>query len=129
MDKDFKTCPSSLVGVAKKEYFRITKILDDMGLLTTADKVIIEIYCNTYRKYIKAEKELHKTKSFVNPSRTNTSPEVWFSTTVFKQLLDCIRLLGLNPSSRAHLKTDPLVDKNKKEDSFADFVSKKVKGV
>jgi P27 family predicted phage terminase small subunit len=57
---EIPTCPSHLLGEARREWKRITPELYSVGLLTLIDRAAIAGYCTAWARYVKAEKQLSK---------------------------------------------------------------------
>jgi len=53
-------CPSFLDDEAKAEWFRVASILNQMGLLTRADRSALAAYCTCYSRWVSAEAEVRK---------------------------------------------------------------------
>lgn len=53
-------CPASLVGEAKKEWRRVSKELENLGLLTRLDRAALAAYCSAWGKFIEAGRALKK---------------------------------------------------------------------
>lgn len=56
------TCPAHLCNESKKEWRRVVKILDSIGLLTELDRSILAEYCEAYGKWVVLKSELDMTK-------------------------------------------------------------------
>lgn len=57
---EIPTCPSHLLGEARREWKRITQELYHAGLLTIVDRAALAGYCQAWARWVKAEKELNK---------------------------------------------------------------------
>ncbi len=51
-------CPPHLVGEARKEWNRVTKLLLDAGLLTKADRAALAAYCEAWATWVLAVETL-----------------------------------------------------------------------
>ena len=100
-------CPNYLDDEARAEWFRTAKVLDDMGVLSTADRTALAAYCVVYSRWLKAEEQVKKFGSIVK------SPEKGFPMkspylSVADQALDAMLKLmvefGLTPSSRSRIR-------------------------
>jgi phage terminase small subunit len=49
------TAPAHLMGVAKAEWRRMSRLLRDAGLLTALDTVALAAYCMAYARHVEAE--------------------------------------------------------------------------
>lgn len=57
------TCPVHLCKESKKEWRRVIKILDSIGILTELDRSILAEYCEAYGKWIVLKHELDMLKN------------------------------------------------------------------
>lgn len=99
-------CPEFLDAVAKAEWERVAPLLDDMGLLSQADRAALAAYCVAYSRWRNAEEQVAKFGTIVK------SPDKGFPMkspylTVADQALENMRKLmvefGLTPSSRSRI--------------------------
>lgn len=91
--KDHPTCPEHLDDVARDKWTELTTLLDEMGLLSSADSDALELYCAAYSRYRKAE-EMVKKFGEVIISPVNKYPMISpYSTVMNKNLETCRRLL------------------------------------
>ena len=100
-------CPDWLDQTAQQEWERMSNILQEMGLLTTADRSALAAYCVAYSRWVQAEQQVQKFGTIVK------SPEKGFPMkspylTVADQALEAMRKLmvefGLTPSSRSRIR-------------------------
>jgi P27 family predicted phage terminase small subunit len=100
-------CPAHLDDEARAEWFRTAAVLQEMGLLTRADRAALAAYCTVYSRWVQAEAQVQKFGSIVR------SPEKGFPMkspylTVADQALEAMRKLmvefGLTPSSRSRIR-------------------------
>ena len=108
---------------ARAEWFRISKILDDMGVLSLADHAALETYCTIYSRWVKAEAQVRKYGTIVkSPDKgfPMTSPYL----TVANQALEALRKLavefGLTPSSRSRIRLPSEGDAASEFDRFTE---------
>jgi len=117
-------CPAHLNTYAKKEWKRITPILERMGLITHIDMAALAGYCQAYGRWIDAEKNIKKLQKrdgkdamlintpkgyvMINPyiSVANKSMEL-----MYKFMVE----FGLTPSSRTRISV------KSNEDNYDDF--------
>lgn len=66
------TCPAHLNNEAKKEWRRVSKILDNIGLITELDRATLAEYCESYGKWIDLKKELNIIKKLGNNPEFST---------------------------------------------------------
>lgn len=116
------SCPDFLDEIAQEEWFRISGILNEMGLLSTADRAALAAYCIVYSRWVHAEEQVKKFGTIVK------SPEKGFPMkspylTVADQAMETMRKFlvefGLTPSSRSRLRVEA---KKNVEDEFDTFV-------
>ena len=119
---DVPSCPDFLDEVAQEEWYRISGILCEMGLLSTADRAALAAYCTVYSRWVHAEQQVKKFGTIVK------SPEKGFPMkspylTVADQAMESMRKFlvefGLTPSSRSRLRVEA---KKSAEDEFDAFV-------
>jgi len=100
--------PDYLDPIASEEWDTICGLLDDMGLLSRADRCAIEMYCSAYSRYRAAEENVRRFGEVII-SPKNKYPMISPYTTVLNKNLDqCRKLLiefGLTPASRARMRT------------------------
>ena len=59
-DTEIPDCPLELSLVAKKEWMRITPLLEELGLIAQINRTSLAQYCSAYARWIKAEQMLIK---------------------------------------------------------------------
>lgn len=100
-------CPDFLDDEARAEWFRTASVLQEMGLLTRADRSALAAYCTVYSRWVHAEEQVKKFGSIVK------SPDKGFPMkspylTIADQSLEAMRRLmvefGLTPSSRSRIR-------------------------
>jgi P27 family predicted phage terminase small subunit len=99
--------PAWLDDEARAEWFRIVKMLDDMGVSSPADHAALEAYCTIYSRWVHAEAQVKKFGTIVKSPEKGfpmTSPYL----TVANQSLELMRKFlvefGLTPSSRSRIR-------------------------
>ena len=106
-------CPDHLDELAKIEWWHICGVLDELGLLSRADRAALEIYCQTYSQWRQACEQVsrygavlvQKNKQGAVEARRNP-----FDLVRERTATACTRLLaefGLTPSSRTRLSVEP----------------------
>lgn len=105
-------CPSWLEKDAKKEWRRLVKELEELGLLTSLDWGIFAGYCQSYARWKEAEEFISKHGSI---SKTSSGyiqqiPQVSIAQQNLKQMRTLGSELGLSPSARSRIQVD---NKNK----------------
>jgi P27 family predicted phage terminase small subunit len=98
-------CPSWLDDEAKKEWNRIVPELKKLGLLTVVDYPALIGYCQSWARYIEAEK--HITKVGTSFETINSClmpvPEVAIAQKYLKLCQSFMIQFGLTPSSRGRI--------------------------
>ena len=100
-------CPDFLDDEARAEWFRMAKVLQDMGLLSLADQAALAAYCVVYSRWVTAERQVQRLGTIVKSPQKNfpmKSPYL----TVADQALETMRKFmvefGLTPSSRSRIR-------------------------
>ena len=103
MPAEVPECPDFLDDEARAEWFRMAKVLQDMGLLSLADRAALAAYCVVYSRWVTAERQVQRLGTIVKSPQKNfpmKSPYL----TVADQALETMRKFmvefGLTPSSR-----------------------------
>lgn len=95
--------PEHLNEEALKEWHRITKELDKVGLISQLDRTELAMYCQVYSRLIKYEKivaekgELYKT----DKGAIQLSPAMWVVNRAMEQCHKFLSEFGMTPSSRS----------------------------
>ncbi|EMS74031.1 phage terminase small subunit P27 family [Ruminiclostridium cellobioparum] len=114
--------PSWLGPKGKEEYKRIAELLLKEGKeFTEKDYKTLELYADSYDKWLRCEKFLKKNGySYICKSGYPSQyPEVTISSNAQKTMLTCARELGLTPAARSRMnKNSPANDddSNKTQD-------------
>jgi P27 family predicted phage terminase small subunit len=98
-------CPSWLEKEAKKEWRRMSKVLETIGILTEVDAAAFAGYCQAYARWKEAEEFLSKHGTiFKTPSGyIQQVPQVSIAQTYLKIMKDFCSEFGLTPSSRSRI--------------------------
>ena len=104
-EKKAPTCPSWLTEDAKKEWKRLSKNLENLGMLTELDMAAFAGYCQAYARWKEAEEFIEKHGTIV---KTPTGywqqvPQVSIAQTNLKIMLKFCSEFGLTPSSRSRI--------------------------
>jgi P27 family predicted phage terminase small subunit len=101
-------CPSWLEPEAKKEWKRMAKTLETIGVLTQVDKAAFAGYCQAYARWKEAEEFLSKHGTiFKTPSGyIQQVPQVSIAQTYLKTMKDFCSEFGLTPAARTRIKVD-----------------------
>jgi P27 family predicted phage terminase small subunit len=98
-------CPRWLMPEAKKEWKRIAGELEALRLLTEIDRAAFIGYCQSWAKYLRAEKLLREDGPLVTNEKGNlvANPAMWISSNSLKHMLKFAAEFGLTPSSRGRI--------------------------
>ena len=117
-------CPTWLTQEAKKEWKRMSKSLEAIGILTTVDMGAFAGYCQAYARWKEAEEFLSKHGTiFKTPSGyIQQVPQVSIAQTYLKIMKDFCSEFGLTPASRTRLQVNVEGD-NKETDEMEKILS------
>ena len=59
------TCPAHLSPTAKAEWKRLAGMLNQVGMLTQADRAALAAYCQAYGRWVEAERKLAETPALL----------------------------------------------------------------
>lgn len=99
------TCPAHLSSTAKAEWKRLAESLNRIGLLTQIDRTALAAYCQSYGRWVEAEKKLAETPSILKTPAgyIQVSPWLTISNKQLELMAKFMTELGLTPSSRSRL--------------------------
>lgn len=104
------SCPAELTGAARKEWGRIAKQLDELGLLTQVDRTALAAYCVAYSHWLAANEMLQKPVKegggmvvYSANGYPSVSPHWTASQQASKQMLMYLREFGMTPAARSRL--------------------------
>ena len=103
--KKAPACPKWLEPGAKKEWRRLSKQLEQLGVLTELDMASFAAYCQAYARYKEAEEFITQHGSIVKtPSGYwQQVPQVAQAQTYSKIMLRLAEQFGLTPSARSRI--------------------------
>jgi P27 family predicted phage terminase small subunit len=101
-------CPSWLEPEAKKEWKRMAKTLETIGVLTQVDKAAFAGYCQAYARWKEAEEFLTKHGTiFKTPSGyIQQVPQVAIARNYLQIMKDFCSEFGLTPAARTRIKVE-----------------------
>lgn len=101
-------CPNWLEDEAKKEWKRMAKQLEHLGILTEIDMAAFAGYCQAYARWKEAEEFITKHGTIVKtPSGYwQQVPQVSIAQTYLKIMNKFCEQFGLTPSSRTRINAD-----------------------
>ena len=105
---DLPTCPAHLNPSAKAEWKRLARDLNRIGLLTMVDRAALAVYCQSYGRWVEAERKLKETPVLLKmPSGyIQHSPWLTIANKERELMARYMAELGLTPSSRSRLAID-----------------------
>ena len=101
-------CPKHLAPVARTEWRRVARTLHAMGVLTTIDRAALAAYCQSYAKWVEAERKLQETPPLVKTPSGYIQQSPWIAI-ANKQLEIMGRYmaeLGMTPAARSRVSTE-----------------------
>ena len=116
-----KTPPAYLDATAKKEYKRITTLLEELPI-ADLDLSLVVAYCQTYSNYVQATKHLNK-HGLVTETERGTKLSSYYTAQrdSTDRLISLSNKLGLNLDSRMKIVTPK--KENKEKDEFGDMLN------
>lgn len=113
--------PPFLSKYAKKEWKRLAPLLYKNKLLTEADISALAAYCQSYHRWVEAEKLI---RTYGYSSETDKGniiqrPEVSIANKAMEMMLKYGKEFGLTPSSRSNLHIE---NPEEEKDPFMDFM-------
>ena len=114
-------CPQWLDPLARKEWRRVAKALNDLGLLTEVDGAALEGYCKAYSRWVTAEQEMDRAKItyFKTPSGyLQQLPQVSIAQKYLQIVKAFCSEFGLTPSARGRMS----IPGQAEEDAFEEFL-------
>ena len=102
------TCPKWLEDDAKKEWRRLAKQMEQLGILTEVDMAAFAGYCQAYARWKEAEEFISRHGAIVKtPSGYwQQVPQVSIAQQYMKQMSKFCEQFGLTPASRSRIVTD-----------------------
>ena len=112
-EKKAPRCPSWLEDEAKKEWKRMSKQLEQLGILTEIDMAAFAGYCQAYARWKEAEEFITQHGTIVKtPSGYwQQVPQVSIAQTYLKIMNKFCEQFGLTPSARSRIVADTAEDK------------------
>lgn len=116
-----KTPPAYLDATAKKEYKRITTLLEEL-LIADLDLSLVVAYCQTYSNWVQATKHLNK-HGLVTETERGTKLSSYYTAQrdSTDRLISLSNKLGLNLDSRMKIVTPK--KETKEKDEFGDMLN------
>lgn len=103
--KNAPKCPTWLDAEAKKEWKRISKQLEELGILTEVDMAAFAGYCQTYSRWKDSEEFITKHGPiYKSPNgQVMQVPYVSIAQTYLKIMIKLCEQFGMTPSSRSRI--------------------------
>lgn len=113
-EKKAPKCPAWLDKEAKKEWKRISRQLEELGILTEVDMAAFSGYCEAYSRWKEAEEFISKHGTIVKTlsGYWQQVPQVSIAQTYLKIMIKFCEQFGLTPSSRSRIVADKGVMEN-----------------
>jgi P27 family predicted phage terminase small subunit len=102
------TCPRHLSDDAKKEWRRVTPLLDTLGLLTKIDRAALAMYCEAWGRWVQAEEALRKFGVMVKSPNgfPMQSPYLAVANKAMGQMRGLLAEFGMSPASRTRISVE-----------------------
>jgi len=113
-------CPEYLGDDGRREWARVTGILESLGMLTELDQSMLGLYCKAYEEFLEADRQVRRTGLLVRQDdKINSNPLVRIRSDAWMRALRAAREFGLTPSARASIGETRTETKTGKERFFA----------
>ena len=103
--KGMPACSDWLMPEAKKEWERLAKLMNQMGVLTEVDMAAFAAYCQSYARWKEAQEHITSVGSTFETDKgyQQQTPWVGIANTNQKLMLQASSEFGLTPSSRSRI--------------------------
>lgn len=117
------TCPKELSPTAKKEWRRITRELEPLGMLTALDLAGLAAYCALYARWVEAEDKVREIGMLMKTPNGYPilNPYLTVAQASLKQMRGYLQEFGLSPAARSRV----TVEQPEKPDEFTEFLKKR----
>ena len=104
-NKKAPSCPKWLEPEAKKEWRRLSKQMENIGILTEVDMAAFATYCQAYARWKAAEEFVSQHGSVVKTKSgyLQAVPQVSIAQTYLKIMNKIAEQFGLTPASRSRI--------------------------
>lgn len=111
------SCPRWLEPEARKEWKRLAKKMETLGILTEIDMGVFAGYCQAYARWKEAEEFISRHGTIVKtPSGYwQQVPQVSIAQTYLKIMQRSAEQFGLTPSARSRIVAEPVGNENDDE--------------
>jgi P27 family predicted phage terminase small subunit len=115
--------PGWLSPEAKREWRRVTRELEALGLLCKVDRALLVAYCETWAQYVAAIRSLRAAGSLTFQTETGyiaPRPEFGIAMKASQRLMQLSARFGFTPADRSKL----AAPESKEDDPLAEFVKR-----
>ena len=118
--------PEWLSPEAKREWNRVTRELDRIGLLAKVDRALLASYCDCWGRYVEAVKDLREngTTFTTDKGYQGPRPSVGIAQKALQQMMQLSARFGFTPADRSKMAA-PSVEE---EDPMEAFIKCKAAG-
>ena len=98
--------PRHLNEVAQREWNRAARMLMQARVLTEADLVALELYCQAYGRWVEAEKKVAASGAVLKSAETGglyQNPYLAIANKAHEQMMKLLPEFGMTPSSRTRI--------------------------
>lgn len=114
--------PKWLRGEGRREWNRVARRLNEVGLLTYVDRATLAMYCDAWGEYVEARDKVEKLGTVIKTTKGNLIQNPYYSikNQAMKQCQQLARELGMTPSARSGLRVMvPEQERSLAEELFA----------
>ena len=114
-------CPEWLLPEAKEEWHRLCLKLNQMGVLTEADRAAFAAYCQSYARWKEAQEHIDAEGATYQTEKGMIRPNPWVATSNTEQrlMLQAAAEFGLTPSARSRIIAGSGIEKDVKDEMEA----------
>jgi P27 family predicted phage terminase small subunit len=116
-------CPKHLDAEARREWRRLAKELQALGLLTRLDRAALAAYCQVWSRWVKLEAIVQRVGEAILDKETGrlyTNPYLTALNAALRQLHAFGSEFGSTPASRTRLSVSPVTAERDELDRFLD---------
>ena len=108
-ERGLPPCPKHLQGEARREWRRMGKQLDELGVLSKIDRSAFAAYCVQWARWVEAEEEVRKTSSIVRAPSGYPMVNPWLTIAgaAHDRMIKILAEFGMTPSSRTRIAVPP----------------------
>lgn len=122
-------CPGWLTDDGRRLWRRLAKVLNDAGLLTYVDGPALEMLCQSYGRWVEAEKYLGRLRVDQHVVESEKgglyiNPRLNVARMHRNDFLSACREFGMTPAARTRIR----IDQPEKEEGIADLLFAAIQG-